>query len=379
MVFKMANPKIITLSNFLRKEGMIVSIRSTITASKIWEQYNETFTENQLKESLKCIYIKNKEDISKFDKIYDELFFKIPEKPKQEKEPQNPRHKYNENDENETINQNFINNQTKEYLENQELIENRKEKKVIDNKLVQDSIVTLDNTDKRVFDICQRLSKKIANQRSKRKKRFHSHNINMPYTIRHNLKNGGHLIRLIHQKPPVRKTKQIFLSDISGSCEWISTWFFAILYGCYKTFDKVTIYDFDNKIVDVTDTLSSEYENTYQINFAHQSLGVRPFGQSDMTNAFQQFLDEATLNNHTDVIILTDCRDWTGKREDGVLESAKILHEIVRKSRRVIILNPEKKIRWKTATSCVDDYKRAGAIVYETGTLDQFARVISTL
>ena len=98
-----------------------------------------------------------------------------------------------------------------------------------------------------------------------------------------------------------------------------------------------------------------------------------------MTNAFQQFLDEATLNNHTDVIILTDCRDWTGKREDGVLESAKILHEIVRKSRRVIILNPEKKIRWKTATSCVEYYKRAGAIVYETDTLDQFVRVISTL
>ena len=86
-----------------------------------------------------------------------------------------------------------------------------------------------------------------------------------------------------------------------------------------------------------------------------------------------------TLNNHTDVIILTDCRDWTGKRENGVLESATILHEIVQKSRKVIILNPEKKIRWKTRTSCVSDYEQAGAIIYETGTLDQFARVISAL
>ena len=117
--------------------------------------------------------------------------------------------------------------------------------------------------------------------------------------------------------------------------------FFGILYGCYKTFVKITVYDFDNKIIDVTDSLTSEYENTYQINFAHQRLGIRPFGQSDMTTSFKQFRDEATLNNHTDVIILTDCRDWTGKRENGVLESATILHEIVQKSRKVIILNPE--------------------------------------
>ena len=345
----MINPKIITLSNFLRKEGMIVSIRSTITAANIWEKYHETFNDEEIKESLKCIYVKNREDI----------------------------HKYDNTSNNEIKSQKS--NPNTEYLENQELIENRKQKKVINDKLMKESIVLLDNNDRRVFDICQRLSKKIANQRSKRKKRSHSHNINMPNTIRYNLKNGGHLVKLIHQKPPKKKTKQIFLCDISGSCEWVSTWFFAILYGCYKTFDKITVYDFDNKIIDVTDSLTSEYENTYQINFAHQRLGIRPFGQSDMTTSFKQFRDEATLNNHTDVIILTDCRDWTGKRENGVLESATILHEIVQKSRKVIILNPEKKIRWKTRTSCVSDYEQAGAIIYETGTLDQFARVISAL
>ena len=47
----MINPKIITLSNFLRKEGMIVSIRSTITAANIWEKYHETFNDEEIKES----------------------------------------------------------------------------------------------------------------------------------------------------------------------------------------------------------------------------------------------------------------------------------------------------------------------------------------
>lgn len=376
MVLVMTNPRIVTLSNFLRKEGMIVSIRSTITASWIWDNYNNIFTNDELKESLKCIYVKNKEDLSKFNRVYKELFEKkLPQKNNIKND--SPRELNYENNQEEIIDN--TNQIQQEYEENQELIENRKQKKVVNDKLVQNSLALLDDYDSRVFDICQRLSKKIANQRSKRKKLHNSHNINMPRTIRYNLKNGGHLIKLFNQKPPLKKTKQIFLCDISGSCQWVSTWFFAILYGCYNTFDKVTIYDFDNEVYDVTETLTSEYENTHQINYAHQSLGVQPYRQSDMTNSFKEFLEKAQLNNHTDVIILTDCRDWTGKREEGILESAKVLHEIVKKSRKVIILNPEKKIRWKTKTSCVRDYQQAGAEVYETGTLNQFAQVISKL
>ena len=203
----MINPKIITLSNFLRKEGMIVSIRSTITAANIWEKYHETFNDEEIKESLKCIYVKNREDIHKFDLIYNRLFSKKIER-KTKRQKQEPRQKYDNTSNNEIKSQKS--NPNTEYLENQELIENRKQKKVINDKLMKESIVLLDNNDRRVFDICQRLSKKIANQRSKRKKRSHSHNINMPNTIRYNLKNGGHLVKLIHQKPPKKRQNKYF-------------------------------------------------------------------------------------------------------------------------------------------------------------------------
>ena len=65
----MSVSKIITLSNFLRKEGMLVSIRSTITASRIWEEYHELADYDELKLAIKCIYVKNKEDSYKFDNI----------------------------------------------------------------------------------------------------------------------------------------------------------------------------------------------------------------------------------------------------------------------------------------------------------------------
>ncbi|MCD7781445.1 MAG: VWA domain-containing protein [Methanosphaera sp.] len=371
---KLLNNKIVTLSNFLRKEGMYVSIRSSVTAS--WIINNLNTTNSELKQALKCVYVKNKEDERKFDYVFDRIF----------KQNKNMPNKIDNStietiNDNENINSTSNPNQTEQehVEENRRLINQRQQEKVINDKLTATSIDFLNNYDQRVFDICQRLSKKLANQRSKRRKRHNSHNINMQRTIRNNLKNGGHLIHLEHQKPPRRKTKQIFLSDVSGSCEWASTWFFAILYGCYKTFDKVTLYDFDNKLTDVTDTLGSQFKNTNEINIAHQELGIRPHEQSDMNNSFRQFLDEAQLNNHTDVIILTDCRDWKGQFVDGKLESALLLEKIVQRSRRVLILNPEKKIRWNTPTSHVRDYQLSGASVFETCNLQQFADVIAKL
>ncbi|WP_455645121.1 VWA domain-containing protein [Methanosphaera sp.] len=371
----MSNKKIITLSNFLRNEGMNISIRSTITASWFWENFYERSSYTEMKKALEVIYVKNKEDCSKFNQVYDKLFDEhiIEEEINSQKIDK----KIENIPTNNTNTTNTYKNQEDNL--NKELIETRKEGKIINDKLTQNSIVMLDPYDKRVFDICQRLSKKIANQRSKRRKLQKSNKINMPQTIRFNLKNGGHLVKLFHQKPPLKKTKQIFLCDVSGSCEWSSTWFFAIMYGCYKTFDKVTLYDFDNILTDVTDTLGSHFESTSQINFTHRNFGVKAFGQSDMANVFKQVIKEVQLNNHTDIIILSDCRDWRGNREEGILESAKILHQIVIKSRKVIILNPEKKIRWNTPTSCVKDYQQAGAKIYETCTLNQFANVISRL
>ena len=74
MTSEVTSESIITLSNLLRKDGMIVSIRSSTTASWFWENYHEDIDEAHLKESLKCIYVKNKEDEVKFDRAYTQVF-----------------------------------------------------------------------------------------------------------------------------------------------------------------------------------------------------------------------------------------------------------------------------------------------------------------
>ena len=98
-----------------------------------------------------------------------------------------------------------------------------------------------------------------------------------------------------------------------------------------------------------------------------------------MAKPFKEFLNTAHLNHRTTVIILSDCRDWRGKREEGILESASILREIATKSSKVLIFNPEPMVRWSTPTSCVHDYQSAGAQVYEIKNLENLANMITRL
>ncbi len=381
----MVNERIVALSNQLREEGVTVSIRSTKTACDVWEIMKQTKDKKNLKTALESVYIKDHHDTHKFNKVYDEIFDKEIEN---EKLKQIRKLSENKDFDPAIKREDFMG--LPETVPNQVPLEDiipkefnpevLQQKKIHEKDILQADITSINKFDERIVDLCRKLGNKIANQRIKRKKRSTKNQINMPRTIRTNLKNGGKLINLKKSKPPIRKTKHIFLSDISGSCDWISSWFFSIIYGCQKSFNKITTYEFDNKIVDITDSLNSEsyyqtYENIMQKRIDHGML----HGQSDMTNSFKEFLKNAPLNHRTTVIILSDCRDWKGKRENGTLESATILKEIVQRSQKVIIFNPEKKERWETKTSCVNDYKKAGAEVYEIKNLENLSRLITKL
>lgn len=370
--------KIVLFTNVLRNQGMLISIRTTFTASIFLKKYVNNFEEKQIYYSLKAIYLKDMSDENKFNKAFKEVF----QQKTEEKERHRQQQYQNEttNSEN-TQNINLHQKQQENTLEAIETIKKDKEEgKLKVNKVSNDSLIRLDGNDPRVYEACKRLSKKVANMRSIRRKKSNKQHINMSKTIRSNIKYGGHIVHIIKDKPPMKKTNHIFLCDISGSCEWITSWFFAILYGCQRTFNKMRIYDFDNKLINVTNALKEDkYQSIGEINIAHRKFGGNSFGQSDMTKSFKQLLKEVDLNKKTDMIILTDCRDWKGKRENGVLESAQILKEVSKKVHKIMILNPEKKIRWNTTTSCVKDYEKVGIPVYEAGTLEQFARVISKL
>ena len=102
-------------------------------------------------------------------------------------------------------------------------------------------------------------------------------------------------------------------------------------------------------------------------------------GTSDMYSSFKQFKSKAKINNKTYIIILSDCRDWSGPKVDGVPQSVEIVRDMARECKKLIILNPENKYKWDVVDSCVSLYREAGAEVYEVNTLNQLADFVSQM
>ena len=65
--------KIATLSAQLREKDLPVSVRSTQAAVEIYRDLGER-DRNLLKTALMAIYVKDRYDIPKFNKVFDEVF-----------------------------------------------------------------------------------------------------------------------------------------------------------------------------------------------------------------------------------------------------------------------------------------------------------------
>ncbi|MCI5867601.1 MAG: VWA domain-containing protein [Methanosphaera sp.] len=400
----MPDEKIIALSNKLRDEGVNVSIRTTKLACDVYEIMQLTNSSKNLKLAFKSVYVKDSYDEAKFNKIYDDLFketekLKQPPRdltkkpPKKDKDKQKQKPEKKQDPEKIKTDEIKFNKKPKpkekpkpkqisfEEIIFKQMSADLQKRKTLKEKEIPDADITqLNQFDEKTLEVCRKLGKKIANRRMKRQKKANKNKISIQKTIRKNLKNGGKLIDLQKAKPPLDKSKHVFLNDISGSCDWISSWFFSIIYGCQRSFRKVTTYEFDSQIIDISEELKTEsYYRTYQsIMDKRKAHGMR-HEESDMTQSFKQFLNQAPLNYRTVVIILTDCRDWKSRQKEGLAESAVVLRKIVEKTQRVLIFNPEPKENWKSHTSCVDDYIKVGAEVHEVKNLKNLARLIEDL
>ena len=381
--------KITTLSARLRESGMPVSVRSTQAAVKILMDIGQD-DRQLLKTALMAVYVKDKYDIPKFNKIFEEVF-KIELKNPIAKEeargtayrgagPKSNKYiiKKNQNAY-QKVHKEKINNEKLKMLSGQPLLDEVKQLER-DGELMNKDLTKLNRFDPRMLEICQRLGKRIANKRSRRKVQSNTHKIDIRKTIRTNLKYGGVPIELIKAKPRPHKNEHLFLNDISGSCEWISSWFFMLMFSAQSAFKKSRTFEFDNKVIETTHALKEEYLIDSFVKVKDLRIkNMMVHGTSDMYSSFTKFQDMANINNKSYVIILSDCRDWAGPKVHGKPASAEVLEEIVRDSKKVVILNPEDRNKWDVVDSCVSLYQDAGAEVFEVNTLNQLAHFVEQM
>ncbi len=381
--------KIAELSAKLREQGLPVSIRSTQSAVEIYKNLGSE-DRRLLKTALMAVYVKDRYDIPKFNKVFEEVF-----KPEIEKQMdkeldkgkayrgRGPKsNKYiikKQNNVFQKINKEKANNEKLRMLSGQPLLDEVKQLER-DGELMNKDLTKLNRFDPRMLEICQRLGKKIANKRSRRKIKSSSHRIDMRKTIRTNLKYGGVPIELVKAKPRPHKNEHLFLNDISGSCEWISSWFFMLMFSAQTAFKKSRTFEFDNKVIETTEALKEEYLIDSFVKVKDLRVkNMMVHGTSDMYSAFSKFQEMANINNKSYVIILSDCRDWAGPKVNGKPASVELVGEMVRDAKKVIILNPEDRNKWDVVDSCVSLYKEAGAQVFEVNTLNQLARFVEQM
>lgn len=381
--------KIATLSAQLRKSGLPVSIRSTQSATQVYMDFGEE-DRQLLKTALMAIYVKDRYDIPKFNKIFEEVFKKEVEKEAKKEDqrgtayrgkgPKSNKYVIKKNDNAYgKIQKEKINNEKLRMLSGQPLLDEVK-KLERDGELMNKDLTTLNRFDPRMLEICQRLGKRIANKRSRRKVKTNSNKIDMRRTIRANLKYGGVPFELVKAKPRPHKNEHLFLNDISGSCEWISSWFFMLMFSAQTAFKKSRTFEFDNKVIETTKALNEEYLIDSFIKVKDLRVkNMMVHGTSDMYSAFTRFQDMANINNKSYIIILSDCRDWAGPKVNGIPASVGIVEEMARDCKKLVILNPEDRNKWDVVDSCVSLYEDAGAHVFEVNTLNQLAHFVEQM
>jgi len=380
---------IINFSNLLRSNGMPASIRSTHNACQVLKLVK--IDDPLFKEALASVYVKEQRQREKFENLFQEHFGEGSKDKEKVKEEDSTNSSLKSSWSTKTKNnwtiafQEDANSERKaaeiktaEINYHPPLDDYRKSNE--ESELLHKDINTLNSFEPELFHLCQKLGKKIATVRNRRLRQSNVMRPDVRRTIRKNLQYGGALIELVKSKPKLKKNHHFFLNDVSGSCDWISNWFFCLVFSAQNSFRRVRVFDFDNKTVETTSALEEQ-------NLMDAFIKVRDIrqknlmihGTSNMYNAFHAFQEKVKLTRRSTLIILTDCRDWAGPKAEKKPLSAELVGNMTQKSRKVMVFNPESKLKWDVVDSCVSNYKEAGAEIYEVRNLSQLAQMITNL
>ncbi|AUB59738.1 VWA containing CoxE family protein [Methanobacterium subterraneum] len=378
--------RIVTFSGLLRENGIPVSIRSTYSGKEVSKLFKED--DPLFKDAMAAVYVKEQKQRESFNQTFDEFFGGVTADSDDgeddgtsvsskknvwsTKSTQKWTITHHEDD-----NSNFKAPEIKNNEFNYHPPLNDHEQSPIESELLNRDINTLNSFEPELFLLCHKMGKKIAMVRSRRQRQARIMRPDVRRTIRKNLQNGGALIDLVKSKPRIKKNHHFFLNDVSGSCDWISNWFFCLVYAAQNSFRRVRVFDFDHRVAETTSAMTetSMLDAFIKVRDIRQK-NLMVHGTSNMFQAFESFLEKVQLNRRSTLMILTDCRDWAGPKVDGVPESARLVEEMSRKCRKVLIFNPEDRKKWDVVDSCVSHYRDAGAMIHEVRNLNQLALLV---
>lgn len=233
-------------------------------------------------------------------------------------------------------------------------------------------LASLDRRHQRILqDIVLRMARRLVASYSRRRKVFRGGALNVPRTLRRNMKYDEAIFDLHWKSVRVDRPKVFAACDVSGSVAEYAQFMLMFLYSLETVLPKIRSFAFSSELGEVSELFAREkIEDAIALTLRNHGGGATDYGRA--------FADLRTLcldqiDHRTTLIILGDARNNFGDSRTDVLK------EFYERSRRVIWLNPEPRAMWNTGDSEMRHFSAYCHQVDECGTLQQLERVVSRL
>jgi uncharacterized protein len=232
----------------------------------------------------------------------------------------------------------------------------------------------------RVQRVIMTMARQMATCLSRRKKpRVRAHLVDPGRTLRHSLRYGGEVIKLVRRGAKLGKTKMVVLCDVSGSMDVYTRFLIQFLYGLQNGLRSVETIVFSTRLTRITPLLRRRNINA-ALNLIAETVQDWSGGTKIGTclQAFNDSMAPGMVTSKTLVVIISDGWD-TG--DVNVLDRA--MAQLHRQALRTIWLNPllgssnyEPLCKgMHTALPYVDDFMP----VHNVESLRQFGRLVENL
>ena len=190
---------------------------------------------------------------------------------------------------------------------------------------------------KEIFQLVQKLVRKIANRRSRRYQTTKKKAIlDLKKSIRKNIVRNAEIVDILYKRKKKDNIKVVLLCDVSRSMELYSRFFIQFMYAFHSLFPKVETFAFATTLHHISKELNKASINKSLqevINKIPDWSGGTKIGAS--LKQFNEEFGHKYLTSKTLVIVLSD--GWDTDEVDLVGENMKLIH---RKALKVLWLNP---------------------------------------
>lgn len=265
----------------------------------------------------------------------------------------------------------LLRQEVKEYVERQLLLQAAEEgKRLRRDTMMQARLENLCEF-KDVQLLVRKLAKRLAATHSRRRKVHNRGQLNMRSTLRQSVPHDGIPFNIKWKTKRVDRPKVMAICDVSGSVSQVSRFLLMFLYSLTDVLPRVRAFAFSSRLGEVTDWFKDSSLNEA----LDLTLSTYGGGSTDYGGSLQDFADICLndIDNKTTIIMLGDARNNYG---DPRTDLMKAMYE---RSKQVIWLNPENRLRWGSGDSDMKRYLAYCTIAEECNSLRHLERVISQL